>query len=371
MLLIMKFFLSVHCSAVLVVILIMTNTVTAAEDNSTTISAETSTTNGETNTNMSTSAQAKEELKNEHKEHTAATSSTESKENKDSTSATSTAEKQKNDKAETATPATSKLAKVGNLAFPVSQQPTPLISFGQNLLAAEQAEFKIEAKKIQWKNGYLIEWANSLTYGFSDICSLFIHYPTIVRQREGAHHTSGVEDVIIQGEYAPYTKEYVTRYDQLTIVGNVTIPTGKVNRQIPTGVGANSFFIGFTYSRMSINWFDFTSYGVILNGSSHCTRYGNQFLYQYGIGRRIWNSKDWLFDWMIEINGQYAQRDRIKGAIDCNSGGNIIYLVPSLFLSYKKHFVAQVGAGGVVFQQLNGKQNRYSYVLDLQISWSF
>lgn len=268
-------------------------------------------------------------------------------------------------------PEPSKLLKVGNLAFPVAQQPTPLVSFGQNLIAQGQVEWQGIISDLQQKNGYFIDSSNSIIYAFKDNLSIYISQPIAIRFRQDHHHSFGTEDTLIQFEYAPYTKEYYTYYNQISIVANVTIPSGSLKKNPPTGTGTNSFFIGGVFSNMGINWFYFTSYGGIFNTTSHRTTYGNQFLYQYGVGRRIFSNSNWLFDWMLEMDGQYICRNKINGSIDPNSGGNIIYVTPSLFLSSKQDLVIQLGIGFPIAQQLFGHQPRRKYVLQTKISWNF
>lgn len=268
-------------------------------------------------------------------------------------------------------PDPSKLLKIGNLAFPVSQQPTPLVSFGQNLVAEGQFIYQLQASNFQGKNEYFIEVSNSVIYAFQDNLSIFIFVPHGVRFRQGNHHSTGIEDLIIEFEYAPYTEEFKTFYDQISIVSNISIPTGSHRKNPLLGKGANSFFIGAVYSTMGINWFSFVSYGGIFNASSHRMRAGNRFLYQYGVGRRIWSNANWLLDWMVEFDGEYVDRDIVKGIINKNSGGNLIYATPSIFLSKSKHFAFQFGVGFPLIQQLYGRQNRKEYSLQTKVSWSF
>lgn len=264
-----------------------------------------------------------------------------------------------------------KTIKVGNLAFPVSQQPTPLISFGQNVLDKKQAQAYVLANQFKGENQYFINLVPTLIYGFTDNFSIFLSAPFAVRYRQKDRHSSGPGDAIIQLEYAFYTKAYRTYYDQATIVTNIIIPTGSNKKNPNTGIGSNSFFIGGTYSRMGINWFYFTSHGGILTTSSHRTKFGNQFLYQFGTGRRIANSKEWLFAWMLELDGIYSWRDKIQGVIDPNSGGNVIYLTPSLWISSIESLIIQVGCGFPIYQHLFGHQIRNDYLLELNLGWTF
>ncbi|WP_158021732.1 hypothetical protein [Candidatus Protochlamydia naegleriophila] len=261
--------------------------------------------------------------------------------------------------------------KAGNLSFPVSQQPTPLISFGQNVLNKKQAQLVVLTNEFKGKDNYFINIAPSLIYGLTDNLSVTLFGPLAVRYRQDEHRSSGPQDAIVQLEYAFYTKAYRTFYDQATIVANVSIPTGSVKKNPPTGFGANSFFIGGTYSRMKVDWFYFTSSGGILTTSSHRTKIGDQFLYQLGFGRRIMNSKEWLVAWMIEFNGIYSWKDRIIGEQNPDSGGNVILMTPSLFISSVESLVVQIGLGIPLVQKLNGRQNKTDYILNLNVSWTF
>jgi hypothetical protein len=261
--------------------------------------------------------------------------------------------------------------KIGNLAFPVSQQPTPLISFGQNVLDKKQKQALLLTNKFKGKDQYFINIVPSIIYGFTDSLSLDITAPFAVRYRQDCAHSSGPQDLIVQLEYAFYTKAYPTFYDQATVVANVTIPTGSTRKTPSTGFGSNSFFIGGTYSRMEIDWFYFASSGALLTTSSHRTRIGDQFLYQFGLGRRICNTKEWLFDWMVEITGAYSAKDKIRGVTDRNSGGNVIFLTPSLFISSSESLVIQFGMGFPIVQHLFGDQTKTDYLAALNLGWTF
>jgi hypothetical protein len=287
----------------------------------------------------------------------------ENKKNNDDDSKKKTEEKKKEPE--------SNLIKVGNLAFPQSQQPTPLISFGQNLLDESQVQWQGLLSYAKGRHEYFIEGSNSLIYAFKDDISLFLSMPNAIRLRQDDKRSVGPEDLVIQFEYAPYTKEFYTYYDQLSFVAFLTIPTGSIRKDPPTGAGANTYFFGGVYSVMGINWFYFVSYGYLYNGTSHRSSIGNQFLYQYGVGRRIFNTSEWLFDWILEFDGTLSGRDKMDGSFDPNTGGNIIYVTPSLFLASNKHIVLQLGIGFPVVQQLNGNQHSQEYLAQTKISWTF
>lgn len=260
--------------------------------------------------------------------------------------------------------------KIGNLSFPPSQQPNPLVSFGQNVLNKKQAQFEFMITDFAGRHQYLVTLTPTLLYGFTDELSLYLQVPIASRYKVEDHHSSGVGDVLIQLEYAFYTKAYTTYYDQATIVVNVTLPTGSSRKTPPTGLGVNSFFLGGTWSRMEIDWFYFVSPAGIITASSHHVEPGGEFLYQGGIGRRIWNDKEWLFDWMVEFDGTYVWRDRVHGVLDPNTGGNVFYITPSLFLASENTTFA-LGVGWPVYQHLFGHQIKDDYLIIFNSTWTF
>lgn len=263
------------------------------------------------------------------------------------------------------------MIKEGNLSFPSSQQPSPLISLGQNILEAKQLE--IQALSVYFNReccDYLISIIPEMIYGFTDDCSLLILFPEVVRERQGSHHSSGPGDVVFQLEYAPYTKYYETYYDQLTLIGGVFIPTGSSHKNPPRGYGANAILLGSTFSRMEVNWFWFVSGGGVITGSAHGMEPGNIALYQWGFGRRICNTKEWLFAWQVEFDGTYTWRDRFKGVINPNSGGHTILMTPSLWIS-SYHLTLQLGVGIPLLRHDFGNQRNDRYTLGMLLGWTF
>jgi len=73
---------------------------------------------------------------------------------------------------------------------------------------------------------------------------------------------------------------------------------------------------------------------------------------------------------MFEIDGQYTGQNKIKGMFDLNSGGNVVYATPSIWVS-SENFLFQFGVSVPLTQNLFGKQNKFDYALNLNVAWSF
>lgn len=258
---------------------------------------------------------------------------------------------------------------LGNFAVPPSQQPGPLISFGENILYKNTLQVFLFADDYIDKNQYFIDVVPSFLYAITDNFSVFFNVP-VVAFKKGRNHSYGLGDIPIQFEYAYYNKGHTCSSDLATIVANVTIPTGSSNKQPPTGFGAPSFFIGATYNHTTDTWFYFTSYGAVFTTTHHRTKFGNQYLYQFGIGRNIVAIRDWVYAWVVEFDGTFYERDRLHGTINPNSGGNLIYVTPSLSIS-SQHIMIQFGFGFAAQQHLFGHQPKSLYLLAGSLGWTF
>jgi hypothetical protein len=174
----------------------------------------------------------------------------------------------------------------------------------------------------------------------------------------------------LQFEYAIYARASSCSSDQVTLVANASFPTGSGRKNPPTGFGAMGYFGGVTYNRTWPDWFCFTSYGTEWPAPHHGTRFGNQFLYQFGFGRNIVDTKNWVFAWIAEIDGTFSARNKIHGKTDPNSGGNVVYLTPSLWAS-SEDWIFQLGTGYAVQQNLFGNQKRSEWLLAFDVRRTF
>lgn len=263
------------------------------------------------------------------------------------------------------------LPKIGNFALPTSQQPGPLVGLGQNIIDRNQTQLFLFADDFVGIKKHMVDLIPSILYGVRDDFSIFFNVPIAASYKGNKSRSSGFEDMFLQFEYAFYTNKTSRFIDQATFITNVTFPTGSTKKQPSTGFGSSCFLLAGTFSRMYSDWFGFTSPGVILTTSRHGTKFGNEYLYQFGFGRNILSiDSEWIFAWMLEIDGQYTEKNKIMGAADCNSGGNIVYITPSLWISSKK-MIIQLGVGVPPIQHLFGNQKREKYLLVANLGWTF
>lgn len=258
---------------------------------------------------------------------------------------------------------------IGNFSVPVVSQIAPLTGFGQLLIGKNAILPQVSGAYIQGhkSNANIID--PNIIYGIRDDLSVFVSAPFTPKSRLGSSHSSGINDLLLQFEYGFYNKSGSDYAIDSSLVANVQFPTGSSSKNPPTGNGSFSYFVGTTFAYTSYNWYAFVSPGANLTTTHHGTRFGNSFLYQWGFARYIkqLSPRGWIFDVMVEFAGTYTKKDKIHGRTNPNSGGNVIFLLPSLWLSSKK-WVFQWGVGFPIVQSLNGRQDKIRYSINYNLA---
>ncbi len=260
--------------------------------------------------------------------------------------------------------------KIGNFALPTSQQPGPLFGFGQNIIDNKETQIYFFADGFYGRDKITTDLIPSLLYGISDDLSIYFNFPINPRLRDGLDKSYGKSDFFLQLEYAFINSKTKTHTNQATLVGNVTFPTGSIKKNPQTGFGSSSIFVGLTYNRTYVDWMGFTSQGAIVTMFDGRNKIGNQYIYQCGIARNIPSPPDRIYAFMLELDGQYYERNIIKGKIDHSSGGNIVLITPSLWFSNKRQLL-QFGISFPVAQHWFGEKRKFNWVFNINWALSF
>ena len=259
----------------------------------------------------------------------------------------------------------------GNLAVKTSQQPGPLFSFGQNIVDKGDLQIYTATDHLKGRCRKETTVSPALVYGVTPQFSLFINIPVATKLQLASSRSSGIGDVLVQGEYTIHEKEAPTHENLITIVGGISFPTGSTEKLPATGIDGAGFFLGTVASHLAHEWYVFASPGTLFTTSRHGTKSGNQFLYQWGFGKNLAYKKDcFVLSWIVEFDGVYTQRTKKCSVITPNTGGNIFYIGPSLWFS-TQHLIVQAGIACPVVQHLNGTQQKEKYSALVNIGWTF
>ena len=260
---------------------------------------------------------------------------------------------------------------VGNFALPVSQQAGPLFSFGQNMPEKGVLQAFAYGSQLKGTRQSFSEVIPSILYGITNKFSLFIELPVAVKFKEKELVSRGLSDLVIQLEGVVYIHETAASVNEITFVGNMGFPTGSFNKNPQTGFGSPRFFLGFTAGHSEQAWYYFTSLGGVITTFHKNTKFGNQFLYQFGLGRNIaYKTDTWILNWLVELDGIFVQRSEVARIIDRNSGGNTLFVGPSLWFSTQR-FIVQGGISVVASDRPFGVQVKNQYFAAAYVGWTF
>lgn len=260
--------------------------------------------------------------------------------------------------------------KEGNFLLPLSQQPSPLFSLGQNIIEKGDAMLFCTTFPFFGPRKRSVGVVPYFLYGLTDACSIALAVPFTFLKDNGVT-TSGLADIFAQIEYAFYEYKQPYYTYQATCLTALSVPTGSTrNGTTVLGSGAPTFLFGGTFSYYSTDWLWFASAGGNLATKGRSVRAGSTFLYQGGFGKNIATRPGWIFTWIIECDGIYTTRERLCSITLRNTGGNVIYLTPSLWVSSER-FILQAGISLLPVQHLFGCQTGNEIGAIISVGWKF
>lgn len=255
----------------------------------------------------------------------------------------------------------------GNFSLSASQEVGPLFSFGQTLIGKNVLQAYIFPSCLKVTRGNYTQLGASLLYGVTDDLAVMLTLPWGLSYADKHNRSSGLGDVSVQGEYAIYSMTNADYETQATLVASLSLPTGSALKNPPTGYGSTALFGGFTYNRYYVNWLWFISPGVLVTTTHDGIHSGQSYFYQAGLSHTISVSPGkYIFSGLLELDGQYSDKNRYFKEADPDSGGTVIFLSPSLWWS-NKNYIIQLGVSVPIAQHLNGAQSKNEYYLLLSL----
>ena len=173
--------------------------------------------------------------------------------------------------------------KIGNFALPASQTPEPLISFGQTVV--NQGDFFIFCHPSVERGPHIKADRIVIYPSWTPIkhFALTLDFPITIKSTIDGVHAAGLEDIVLDAEYLYHFKGTERSWTSFTMYGSMSFPTGEKNLTL----GSPAYFLGLTCSYLNPEWYAFTSGGFTITTELHGTQFGNNFLYQGGVGHNL------------------------------------------------------------------------------------
>ncbi|MET0528986.1 MAG: hypothetical protein ABW003_11715 [Microvirga sp.] len=254
------------------------------------------------------------------------------------------------------------------------------------------------------------------SYGLTDRLMVSVQLPYVVRTgiREGAHHhhetaaaaevttvdrgdTEGVGDLTLFGQYRFYGQDSGL---QASLLSGIKTPTGETGEhddegevfeaEFQPGSGSWDPMVGIALSQAQGRWSvdGNVLYTIATEGTQH-TDLGDRFHYNGAVTYRLKggdakaahevrmphshngqsqhhehasSAKGLVIDAVLELNGEWQEKQTISGATDPNSGGNVVFLSPGMRVSSNR-WSGFVTVGLPIINDLNGLQSEPTYRL--------
>lgn len=258
---------------------------------------------------------------------------------------------------------------IGNFAVPAYNQPTALFSFGQNMIGKGVTQGFILVNSIRRQCNQISNTiAPSLLYGISDTSSILVSVPLAVRKSSN-QQSSGFSDLYVQYEHAFFTHDTPTYINFGSFFAGFFAPSAQIME--PTlGLGGPGFLFGSSLVHLAYDWYYFVSPTVLLTSSIDNSQLGNTLFYNGGIGHNIGYKPGFIVFGQVEVNGVWQSQDVFDGVVDPDTGGNVIFLSPELWLA-TKHMILQIGVALPIYQKLQGSQPAIESQISFAFTWTF
>lgn len=232
----------------------------------------------------------------------------------------------------------------------------------------------------------LKQYTVNIATGISDNLTLAVQLPYIKRTNiKEAHHeagdteieelgdSEGVGDVRLFGQYR-FMKNVPNKSSAAAIFG-IKIPTGETNEESPEeklevelqpGSGSWDPFIGLAFSKASNKWsFDSNATYQLTNEGIQDTDLGDFVGVNTALSYRIntehqhnnHNHIDFNWDLILELNGEWREKEDNDGETNQDSGGLLTFLSPGVRVT-ANGFSASLSVGIPIIEDLNGLQSK-------------
>lgn len=242
------------------------------------------------------------------------------------------------------------------------------------------------------RDTWILSVPTTFVYGFTEKFSGMATIPYVYKKQRTSsgsdritRKASGLGDITLLSKYRVLTKDSPGATSRLSILGGLEVPTGrsgdsdsvgKLSRAFQIGSGSWDPILGVAYSNQTLeNEWDY-NFTYQFNTEARNFEFGDILKYNIAYQKRIvpWELPDeglyTQFNAVVELNGEWKQKNRDASGSIADSGGNTIYLSPGLQIA-SKHFVAETSFQVPVFQDLNGTQVETDYVVIASLRLTF
>lgn len=271
-----------------------------------------------------------------------------------------------------------------SFAVPINSD-VALTPFKGQTIIRSQAKYIRKTDDPTEKDRKMQVWMfpTTFVYGLTEKLAFSVTAPYIHKKQEstsaGVRSTirdSGIGDISFMSKYRIWSKDLPGEARRISLIGGLELPTGDNKAQLKLGSGSVDPVAGILFTHQSLSQeFDLDlTYQFNTEASNY--EFGDVLKYNAAYQRRLW---PWVLpekgvysqlNLVLELNGEYNQKDKSQGSIVKDSGGNTLFLSPGVQWAAKK-WVLETSIQLPIIQDLNGGQLETDYALVTSLRLTF
>ena len=182
----------------------------------------------------------------------------------------------------------------------------------------------------------------------------------------GDEHINGIGDLLVSTKYRFWRKDSLALQESAAVLLKIKLNSGSD----ATGTNTTDWLAGFTYGYESIKWYRWASVRYRFNQDKNGLERGNRTFIDLlaGYRPRLNGYRDPDMVYMVELNGEFARRNKNLGVSVADSGGSQWFVSPG-FMWTVRNLAIKGGVQIPVYSNLNGSQQASDYRIKLSLEW--
>ena len=252
----------------------------------------------------------------------------------------------------------------------LSQAHDPVFSPGPHVLFKEgyevHAEFTRDKQGPQETNTESV----NIKYGITGDWVVGLSLPYQSDQSMGIKN-SGVGDITLSSKYRFWRSDRPGIQETAAILAKVKLNSAGKNN----GTETTDSLLGFTYGFESLKWYRWASIRYLFKQNLSTQNVGllqrgDRLFIDFAGGYRhqINDYREADTVWLLELNGEYSQTNKINGLELANSGGSQWFVSPGVMWTLR-NFAIKAGIQIPLSSNLKGMQAKTDYRALLEFEW--
>lgn len=269
-------------------------------------------------------------------------------------------------------------------AVPINSD-VALTPFKGQTIIRSQAKYVRKTNDPTDKDRKIEIWMFPVTfvYGITEKLAFSLTAPYIDKKQKstnaGVRSTisdSGIGDIMIMSKYRIWSKDLPGEARRISLIGGLELPTGDDKAELKLGSGSVDPITGILFTKQSLSQEFDVDLTYQSNTQASNYEFGDVLKYNLAYQQRIWPlslPEKGLYSQLnlvLELNGEYVQKDKSNGSIVKDSGGNTLFLSPGIQLATKR-WVLETSVQLPIIQDLNGSQLETDYTVVTSLRLTF